>query len=290
VLINPKCIKYFKENRTVNQTESNQKELENPQIWHHGLVARYWGAFETEGGPELAYYKNQIEKYGQPALDLGCGSGRLLLPLLQFGLDIDGCDYSQDMLDVCQERLEQEGLSTKLYAQPMHELDLPRRYRTIIARGVIGLGGKRRLTMQAMQRCYEHLRPMGVFAFDYMVRWNDPPAWLARLPENRRSLQEWPTDGEPKPFPDGTKLELVARTLSTDPLENVAIRQIRARLWKDDQLLKEEIHTQNLDDYSKNELVLMLECAGFREIKIFGDFKDEPATADHNDLIFISQK
>ena len=217
--------------------------MKQPQIWHYGLVARYWGAFETEGGPEANYYKKLIERSGQPALDLGCGSGRLLLLYLQAGLDVDGCDYSKDILAVCQERIKKADLSTGLYAQAMHELDLPRRYRTIFASGVIGLGGERRLTMQAMQRCYEHLRPNGIFAFDYMVRWNDPPAWLSRLPENRRALpQEWPSSGERKGLPDGTELELVARTISTDPLENVATRQIRAQLWLKDKLLKEEIH------------------------------------------------
>ena len=167
--------------------------MERPQIWHYGLNARWWAEFATEGGLGSAYYKKVIEQSGQPALDLGCGSGRLLLPYLQAGLDVDGCDYSEDMLAVCRERAEREGLSPRLYAQSMHELDLPRRYRTIYATGVIGLGGSQRLTMQAMQRCYEHLRQGGTFAFDYMVRWNDPPAWLSRLPENRRALpDEWP--------------------------------------------------------------------------------------------------
>ena len=74
--------------------------MKKPQIWHYGLVARYWGAFETEGGPEFVYYKKLIEMTGQPALDLGCGSGRLLLSLLQSGLDVDGCDYSEDILEM----------------------------------------------------------------------------------------------------------------------------------------------------------------------------------------------
>jgi SAM-dependent methyltransferase len=265
--------------------------MEQPTIWHHGLIARYWAEFETEGGPEEAYYRGLIETFGQPALDLGCGSGRLLLPYLQAGLDVDGCDYSADMLAVCREQAEKEGLSPRLYAQAMHELDLPRRYKTIFARGVIGLGGEHRLTMQAMQRCYEHLRPGGIFAFDYMVRWNNPPAWLARLPKYRRSPpEEWPTSTERERLADGTEFEIATRTLETDPLENVATRQIRARLWRGDTLLEEEIHTQKLDDYSKNELVLMLERAGFEDIQLFGDFSDEPATADHKDLIFIARK
>jgi len=265
--------------------------MKQPQIWHHGLVARDWGEFETEGGKEAAYYKRLIETSGQPALDLGCGTGRLLLLFLQAGLDVDGCDYSQDMLAQCEERAKRKGLSPKLYAQAMHELDLPRRYRTIFACSVIGLGGERRLTMQAMQHCHEHLRTGGMFAFDYMVRWNDPPAWMSRLPENRRSLpQEWPSSTERKLLADGCELEVATRTVATDPLENVATRQIRVRLWRKEELLKEEIYTQKLDDYNKDELVFMLEHAGFRDIQIFGDFSDEPATADHKDLIFVARK
>jgi len=279
----------------VSQKTTREKESKlngtQPQIWHYGLVSRDWAEHETEGGPEAAYYRTLIERYGEPALDLGCGSGRLLLPYRQAGLDVDGCDLSEDMLDRCQERADREGLSVRLYAQAMHELDLPRRYRTIFARGVVGLGGERRLTMQAMRRCYDHLRPGGVFAFDYMVRWNDPPAWLARLPRNRHGPPEpWPESDERQLLSDGSELELSTRTVSTDPLENVAVRQIRARLWRDGALVQEEIHTQKLDDYSKNELVLMLERAGFENIRLYGDFTDEPATADHKNLIFVAQK
>ena len=42
----------------------------------------------------------------------------------------------------------------------------------------------------------------------------------------------------------GLELELVARTVEMDPLEDVATRQIRARLWRKGKLLKEEVHTQ----------------------------------------------
>ncbi len=75
-----------------------------------------------------------------------------------------------------------------------------------------------------------------------------------------------------------------------DPLEEVATRQIRARLWWKGELLKEEIHTQKVEDYSKNELVIMLENAGFNEMQINGDYSDEPATADNKNLIFVARK
>ena len=265
--------------------------MEQPQIWHHGLVAREWAEFETDGGQEATYYQRLIETSGQPALDLGCGSGRLLLPYLQAGLDVDGCDYSQDMLAHCEARARREGLSPRLYAQAMHELDLPRRYQTIFACGVIGLGGERRLTRQAIQRCYEHLRPGGTFAFNMSPRWNDPPAYLSRLPENRHSLpEEWPASTEHKRLADGTELEITARTVSVDPLEESQTRQLRARLWRNGELLEEQVHTQRYEEYGKNELVLILELAGLSDIQIFGDFSNEPATADHKELIFIARK
>ena len=106
--------------------------MSQAQTWHYGLVAKWWAEFNTSG-PEIAYFRRFVEA-GQPALDVACGTGRLLVPFLQAGLDVDGCDLSADMLALCRERAEAEGLTPDLYAQAMHELDLPRRYRTISAK------------------------------------------------------------------------------------------------------------------------------------------------------------
>jgi hypothetical protein len=44
------------------------------------------------------------------------------------------------------------------------------------------------------------------------------------------------------------------------------------------------------EEYGMNELILMLERAGFSDIQIYGDYSEEPATADHGDLVFIARK
>ncbi len=171
----------------------------------------------------------------------------------------------------------------------MHALDLPRRYKTIFACGVIGLGGERKLTMQAMKRCYDHLLPGGIFAFDFSPRWNDPPAWLSRLPENRHSLPEqWPESSERRVLSDGAELEVAARTVSVDPLDESQVRQLRLRLWRNGKMVDEQIQTQRYEEYGINELVLMLKNAGFGEIEIYGDYRNEPATADHKALVFVA--
>ena len=94
-----------------------------PQTWHFGVVARWWAEFNTSG-PEIAYFQTYVEA-GQPALDLACGTGRLLIPYLHAGLDVDGCDISPDMLALCRERAEREGLSPNLHLGAMHHLDMP---------------------------------------------------------------------------------------------------------------------------------------------------------------------
>jgi hypothetical protein len=173
----------------------------------------------------------------------------------------------------------------------MHELDLPLRYRTIYACGVIGLGGESRLAMEAMRRCYDHLRPGGAFVFDYSPRWNDPPAWLDRLPDSRNDKPSpWTDPGPRERLPDGSELETSTRTIAMDPLEDIATRQIRCRLWQDGVMVKEEIHTQKVGDFSKNELVLMLERAGFGDIQVNGDYCDDPATAEDNVILFVARK
>ena len=106
---------------------------ETPRTWQYGLVARWWAEF-SEDGPKIAYLQKYVEQ-GQPALDVACGTGRLLIPYLRAGLDVDGCDVSADMIELCREKAEREGLSPTLFVQPMHELDPPRSYRTIFVCG-----------------------------------------------------------------------------------------------------------------------------------------------------------
>jgi ubiquinone/menaquinone biosynthesis C-methylase UbiE len=84
-----------------------------PRVWHYRLVAELWTKFNLEV-PELSHFRGQIGRFGQPVLDLGCGTGRVMLPLLAAGIEIDGCDVSEDMLYWCRERAKREGLTPAL--------------------------------------------------------------------------------------------------------------------------------------------------------------------------------
>jgi SAM-dependent methyltransferase len=199
---------------------------DQPQTSHYGLHAEYWAELNV-GGQEIAYYQNLIERYGQPALDAGCGTGRLLLPYLRAGLDVDGSEISPDMLALCREKAEHEGFSPGLYAQAMHELDLPRKYRTIYVCGSFGIGGGRQQDALALQLFYQHLTPSGVLLLgkamphgkSFSRQWN---LWLK---ENRESLSpDWWPEREFERASDESEYAIRAKVVDLDPLNQILTR------------------------------------------------------------------
>src|SRR5215218_6325258 len=137
-----------------------------PQSWHHGLIAEWWAEFNDDFRPhEVAYFRRQVTD-GQPALDVACGTGRVLIPLVRDGLDVDGCDVSADMIAACREKAAREGLAPTLWVQSMHELDAPRRYRTIVVCGAFGLGSSREQDAEALRRFHACLEPGGTLLLD----------------------------------------------------------------------------------------------------------------------------
>ena len=259
-----------------------------PQTWHHGIVARWWAEF-SEPGPEIEYFQRQVE-IGQPALDLACGTGRLLLPFLRAGLDVDGCDISPDMLALCGEAAEREGLRPHLYAQAMHELELPRRYRTIFVCGGFGLGSSREQDAEALRRIHVHLEPGGMLVLDNEV------------PYVQASWKHWPKDGRdelPRPRrepgerrrgSDGAEYELRARILDLDPLSQQATWEMLASMWRDGELVAEEEHLLTVTLYFKDEIVLMLEGAGFEDVRVEGAHNGLEPTRDDDFLVFLARR
>jgi SAM-dependent methyltransferase len=259
------------------------------RTWHYGVVARWWAEFNTTG-PEIDYFRRYVEA-GQPALDLACGAGRLLLPYLREGLDVDGADVSADMLALCREAAEREGLSPNLYAQPKHELDLPRRYRTIFMCGALGVGSTRAEDMQALERVYEHLEPGGTFVLDNEAPYAEGNGWKyweqaarTELPRPRRP------PGERKVGSDGAEYELRSRVLDLDPLEQRMTMAMHALMWRDGELVAEDEHELTLTLYFKDEILLMLERAGFVDLTVAAALTDAEPTGADDFLVFTARR
>ena len=264
---------------------------EQPQTWHYGLVARWWAEFNHPDPAELAFYQEFIARDGQPALDLACGTGRLLLPLLRAGFDVDGCDLSPDMLAYCREQAQRDGLSPSLFQQAFHELDLPRTYRTIYICDSFGIGGRREHDLEALHRCFRHLAPGGVLVFSHELPYEDAELWRFWLPEEREQLPgPRPDAGWRKRAANGDEIELRGRLVDLDPMEQRMTREMRVLLWREGKRLAEETHTIRITLYFRNELLLMLAQAGFAEVEVRAGYSDSPATVADTTVVFIARK
>jgi len=243
--------------------------------WHHGLVARWWAEFNNDG-EDIEFFRQAILRSGEPALDAGCGTGRLLRAFRRAGMDVEGSDAAADMLEWCRILADREGLPVTLHEQPMHALDLPRRYRTVVVCGAFGLGGSREQDLEGLRRIRGHLLPGGRLVFDHYLPNFDPRGWAAwaEKPEFPRS---WSKRGDRRLAADGSEMELRMRQLALDPLEQTTLLEIRASRSVEGVEVEAETHTIQICLYFKNEIVQMLGAAGFDSVRVTGGLENRPA-------------
>jgi SAM-dependent methyltransferase len=261
----------------------------SPGTWHYGLVADWWAEFNTDG-PEIEYF-GQFVAAAQPALDAGCGTGRLLVPWLRAGYDVDGCDASADMIERCRESANRHGVVPNVWVQPLHELAPPRRYKTIVVCGVFGLGSTRAQDEEALRRLHDSLEPGGSLLIDNEQPYANPRRWPSWTREGRSKLpEEWPPRSERRRASDGSERELRARALSLDPLDQTLVLEIRADKWIGDELVATELHTLSMRMYFRDELLLSLTAAGFTVDAVHADHTRAAPTGDSDTLVFIARR
>ena len=82
-------------------------------------------------GDYLNLYQRQIARYGEPVLELACGSGRLTIPLATEGVHITGMDISEDMLRLAKWKASKRGVSIPFIQGDMRSFDLGEKFKFI---------------------------------------------------------------------------------------------------------------------------------------------------------------
>ena len=247
-----------------------------------GLGALAWAQFSVdEPGPDQGFFQGIIEQHAGPALDVGCGTGRLLIPYLLAGLEVDGIDPSAEMLALCRSKAAERGLTPQLYQQEMQHLELARCYHTIfIPCGTIQLVVDRSQVFEALRRFHVHLVPAGVLVLTVYNRW--------------REMQDeqgghWTCYARHR-LPDGTVLYKHVRVQGRNLLEQTLAYEVRYRRVQQRRIIEEQRCAAPERWYFKHELELMLERVGFRTLCVTGDYTDEAARDNHFVLAFAAIK
>jgi SAM-dependent methyltransferase len=140
-----------------------------------GLIADWYDDWLSERKEDIAYYTEVFQGYSGSALELACGTGRLLLPLAQSGVAIEGLDSAPDMLAVLRKKAALLGLDDiRLYEQPMQEFDIPKTFDSIfIASGTFQLLTSYEQALACLRCAHRHLRDDGSLLIDIFVPWDD---------------------------------------------------------------------------------------------------------------------
>ncbi len=265
--------------------------MEHPTgTWHHGLVAAWWSEFNDDFRPhEVDYYRTAVERLGGPVLDAGCGTGRVMIPLLRDGHEVDGCDVSADMIDVCRSKAAAAGFEPRLFVQALDEIETGHRYATIIVCGVFGLGSSRQRDLVALRRMRELLEPGGTLLVDVEMPYADPNHWRYWTKAKRPSLPESLEQPEGRRrASDGSAYRMATRIVTIDPLEQRVEMEIAVERFRDDHLETSETHRLAIGMYFKNEMLMMLEQAGFTRIELHGEHEERPPSSDDEFVVFVA--
>ena len=92
-------------------------------------LARFYDLEHADLTADLVFFLHLTRQAGGPVLEVGCGTGRLLLPLVEAGIDVTGVDSSPAMLSVARRKL---GERVMLIEGDIRTVTLPGCYALII--------------------------------------------------------------------------------------------------------------------------------------------------------------
>ena len=89
---------------------------------HYDLLA------QMTAPDDLPFYRQLVEARGGPVLELGCGTGRVTLPLARLGVEVVGLELSSEMLSFAVQKAGAEGLELTFARADLRSFDLERTF------------------------------------------------------------------------------------------------------------------------------------------------------------------
>lgn len=240
------------------------------------LAAETW---DDLGGDEvqddIAWFRALLAGRGGRALDVGCGTGRLLVRFLVDGLDVDGVDTSADMLDLCRVKARRAGHEPRLYEQAMEALDLPGRYDTIfVPCGTFMLLLDDSSALATLRRFREHLAPGGLVALNLFGPFAAPELELGRWQRRAEATRA-----------DGSRVTMDVVTDRHDPATRVIEARRRYTVTPPDGPAREQLLVDRYRWSSPEDVARLLAEAGYGEHAALGGYTDEPFAPGHHTLV-----
>ena len=204
---------------------------------------------------DVPFYHRLALEFPGPVLELGCGDGRVALPLARAGVRMVGLDSSAAMLDAARARAAAENLAVKFFPGDFRSFRLGRRFPLVIFpfNGLAHLLDDRDL-FSCLAAIASHLGPAGRLALD--------------LPNPRPQLLCGSSDSVFLSYQDarGQRVEVWEQS------EYVPARRLSRVRWRHVSEAGEEVEELCLRVFFPDELGDLLGRAGFTLERRYGDY------------------
>lgn len=215
-----------------------------------------------------------------PILEIACGTGRILLPCLEAGSDIEGLDYFEPMLRRLRTKAAALDLSPQLHLADMSDFSLIRRFELVmIPFNAFIHNMSQGAQIRCLELCREHLLAGGRLVFDTFF----PSPEYVRTPPKTRVLE-----GEmPHPTTGHTMRMYDTRTM--DPIAQTQHSLNELELLADDGSIQTTYRSECRSRYIyRHEMELLLRVAGFPRWEIYGDFDRRPLSTPSDAMIVMA--
>jgi SAM-dependent methyltransferase len=238
--------------------------------------------------PDVGFFVNAAIESGSPVLEIGCGTGRVLLPTARAGISITGLDLSDHMLEVCRTALKEEPQEVQdrvtLVQGDMRDFDLGKKFSLVTTpfRPFQHL-----LTPQEQISClkciHRHLEPGGTFILDIFN-----PSLTSITADNLG--QE--LGAEPEfTTPEGIKVRRFNKTNHRDHLKQILDVELIYYLTHPDGKEERIVHAFQMRYLFRYEAEHLLARCGFEVLDVFADYDKNPLGSTYpGELIFIARK
>ncbi len=230
---------------------------------------------------DIPFYVEMARQSGGPVLELGCGTGRVLLPIARAGIDIHGVDISQGMLDHLLATLRNEPDSVQehvtLQRGDVQDVWINRKFALVTAPFRIA---QHLITRDEQQRWLSniarHLKSDGLLCFDVF----QPDFKLLNQSTERVELDRSDSLGR--------RIRRYARTRADFPTQTIHIT-MRWVYREGDEEREESAGSFQFHWYTRPELEELLSESGFEIVHFYGSFTRDSFSESSKDQIVIAR-
>jgi SAM-dependent methyltransferase len=228
------------------------------------------------------FYLRRARRAGGRILEIGCGTGRLTLPLARSGIDVTGIDNSPKMLALAREKLGREDPRiqerVELLEADIRELDLGQMFNLVIFpfNSFMYLYTPED-QVRALAAVRKHLADDGLFILSLFV----PSPEITTFIPGVMSFQ-WK-----KKHPGGGEA-YCWEIKEVDTFYQLAAAKLIVDWVKPGGEVRRYVQEQTFRYFTHYEFSHLLERRGFRVLEMIGDFKAEDLAPGHRDMVFVA--